>query len=258
MSPEHPRTDQATPPAQSAQNPLADHNPAAGLDPLDMPPMPVEHKPEADGAKAKQMQLIAIGVGVLAFFLLITTIVFSMSSSKYQKQSTTAYNDGMETGKKEQKETDTATFNKELTSSTRTYVAPVINGSFEISYPKAWSLSVDTSSSTPVAGLINPSFVTVQAPEQALRFTLIDTPYASTKKRYDDSTKTYKAKATEVTVSGIKGVQYVGNINDKSKTAVGTVVILPLRDKTMLLQTDNNKVYGDTYKQMLDTAKFIP
>lgn len=255
MPPHDPNTNQVT---QSAQNPLDDHNPAAGLDPLDIPPIPIEQHAGADEKKAKQMQLITIGVGVLAFILLITTVVYALNASKYQKQSTTAYNDGMEAGKKEQKEADNVAFNKELTSSTRTYTAPVINGSFEISYPKAWSLSVDNSSSYPVAGLINPSFVTVQAPEQALRFTLIDTPYAAIKKRYDDSLKTYKAKASEVTVSGIKGTQYAGNINDKSKTSVGTVVIVPLRDKTMLMQTDNNKVYGETYKQMLETAKLIP
>lgn len=249
MPPQEPQSNQPTEPAV--------HNPAAGLDPLDLPPMPVE-KPTATGAQAKQMQLIAIGVGVLAFFLLITTVVFATQSSKYQKQSTTAYNDGLEAGKKAQKEADTIAFNKEITSSTRTYEAPAINGSFQISYPKAWSLSVDSSSNTPVSGFINPSFVSVPAPEQALRFTLIDTPYATVKKRYDDNAKTYKAKSSEVTISGIKGVQYVGNINEKSKSAVGTVSIVPLRDKTMLMQTDDNKMYGDTYRQMLETAKLIP
>ncbi len=223
------------------------------------PTMPVEQPTGGGkhGEELKKFQIIALVLGVLALLFFVTTLVYASQASKQAAANASKYAEGQEAGKKEQKEADTLAYNKEVTSSTRTYTAPVVNGSFEMSYPKAWSLSVDSDSSYPVNGFINPGFVTVTSPEQALRFTLINQPYDSIKKRYDDNARNSKAKSKEVTVSGIKGVQYTGNINDKSKTAVGTVTIVPLRDKTMLMQTDNNKLYLDTYQQMLDTAKLI-
>ncbi len=233
-------------------------NPAAGLDPLDMPPMPVERSTGAAASQLKLFQIITVAVGALAVILLVTTLVFATKSSKLAAESSSQYNNGLEAGKKQQKEDDTVAFNKELTSSTRTYEAPTINGGFQLSFPKAWSLSVDSTSSTPVDGFVNPGFVTLTSPEQALRFTLINTPYETTKKSYDNDMKNNGSKRSDVTVSGIKGVQYVGKINEKSKEAVGTVTIVPLRDKTMLIQTDSNKLYSDAYAQMLQTAKLVP
>lgn len=253
-----PQDNQDNPAPITNQSQPAVDNPAAGLDPLDMPPMPVEQSTSADASQLKLFKMIAIGVGVLAVVLLITTLVFASKSSKLAAESSSQYNKGMEAGKKQQKEADIVAFNKELTSSTRTYEAPTINGGFQLSYPKAWSLSVDSNSATPVDGFVNPGFVTLTSPEQALRFTLINTPYETTKKSYDNDMKGNGSKRSDVTVSGIKGVQYVGKINDKSKEAVGTVTIVPLRDKTMLIQTDSNKLYSDPYAQMLQTAKLVP
>lgn len=234
------------------------------LDPLEVnnpgpvpQPMPVDAQTSTTKAKLKKMQFMLIGVSLVAVILLVTTLVFAAGASSTTAALDAKYTSGVEDGKAEQKKADVAEYNKATVSSTRVYTAPVVHGSFQITYPKAWNLSVDSSSSLPVDGLIDPGYVNLQSNEHALRFTLIDSPYETMKKKLDELTKK-GVKRTEVTVSGIKGYQYVGKVNDKSKDAVGTVTIVPLRDKIMSMQTDSNELYSDAYKQMVATAKLIP
>jgi len=220
-------------------------------------PMPVEPQGKPSIEKLKRTKLMLIGVSIVAVILLITTLVFAAGASTTSAALDARYNEGVSDGKAAQKEADTVAYNKATISSTRTYTAPVVNGSFQITFPKAWNLSVDSTSSKPVDGLIDPDYVSQIADEHALRFTLVDKSFESMKKEYDEFANK-GAKRTEVEVSGIKGYQYVGKINKDAKDAVGTATIVPLRDKTMLLQTDNNKNYADAYNQMLQTAKLIP
>ncbi len=234
------------------------------IDPLELnnpgpipQPMPVEGQTSASIAKLKKIKFMLIGVSIVAVILLVTTLVFASGASTTTAALDAKYAAGLEDGKAEQKKIDVAEYNKATVSSTRTYTAPVVHGSFEITYPKAWNLSVDTSSSVPVDGLVDPAYVNLASPEHALKFALQDKSFESSKKDYDDFVKK-GAKRTEVTVSGIKGYQYVGKINEDAKQAVGTVTIVPLRDKTMLLQTDSNELYADSYRQMVETAKLIP
>ncbi len=234
------------------------------IDPLELnnpgpvpQPMPVGPQGTPSAEKLKRTKLMLIGVSVVAVILLITTLVFAAGASTTTAQLDARYNSGVEDGKAAQKKADIAEYNKATVSSTRTYTAPVVHGSFQITYPKAWNLSVDSSSSVPVDGLVDPAYVNLVSPEHALKFSLQDKSFENVKKDYDDFVQK-GAKRTEVTVSGIKGYQYVGKINEEAKQAVGTVTIVPLRDKTMLLQTDSNELYADAYKQMVETAKLIP
>jgi hypothetical protein len=234
------------------------------IDPLELnnpgpvpQPMPVEGQTSTSIAKLKKMKFMLIGVSIVAVILLVTTLVFAAGASTTTAELDAKYAAGVEDGKAEQKKADVAEYNKATVSSTRTYTAPVVHGSFEITYPKAWNLSIDSTSALPVDGLVDPGYVNLVSAEHALKFTLQDKAFESSKKDYDDLMKK-GAKRTEVTVSGIKGYQYVGKINEDAKEAVGTVVIVPLRDKTMLLQTDSNELYADAYKQMVETAKLKP
>lgn len=230
-------------------------------DPMSIGPVPQPTPAGPQGQptteKLKRTKLMLIGVSIVAVILLITTMVFAAGASTTSAELDARYSQGVADGKAEQKEADTIAYNKATVSSTRVYTAPVVHGSFQITFPKAWNLSVDSSSTKPVDGLVDPEYVDQTAAEHALRFTLADDSFESMKKDYDDLSRK-GVKRSEITVSGIKGYQYVGKINEDSKDAVGTVTIVPLRDKTMVLQTDNNKLYTDAYNQMIQTAKLIP
>ena len=223
-------------------------------------PMPVEPDGKPSAEKLKHTRIILAGVGLLAFVLLITTLVFASASSSTDAKLKEQYAAGMADGKKAQSQADAVKYSKQVTSVTRTYEAPVKYGSFQITYPKAWNIVVDSTTSEPVYGKIHPEYVNWQSDTHALRFILIDDNYEDTQKKYDDMAKNSKGAISKkaATVSGIKGMEYTGKINSDDKNAVGTVIVLPLRDKSMLMQTDDNKTYGDAFSQMVSTAKLIP
>ncbi len=213
--------------------------------------------------QVKQTKLMLVGVGSIAVILLITTLVFASKASTTAAALQAKYEAGNAAGKASQKKTDAIAYNKELTADFRTYEAPTTSGSFRVNYPKNWSLSIDSTTSDPTLGLVNPEYVNQKSTiGYALSFNLKDTAYAATKKLYDDQVKFSKGKlkVEAITVSGIKGFKYTGILdpNNQKVSKPGTVVVLPLRDKTMLLQTDNNELYATVYNRMLDEIVLIP
>ncbi len=213
--------------------------------------------------KSKQLLVILIGVGVLAFILLITTIVFSIQSNNKSAQLKTATQDGAKAGAEAQKAADDKKFQEAQSSDTRTYTAPEFAGSFSIKLPKLWSLTVTPNEGTnTIAAIANPEYIDTKVERYALRFSLIDQPYTSYKTKLDQQTKqkvsaSFKGlTASATTLSGIEGMKYVGQISTKIPN--GTVILVPIRDKTFSIETDDNAVYSEVFNSILSSVKLKP
>jgi hypothetical protein len=203
-----------------------------------------------------------IGLGVLSVILLITTLVFSGRAFINSGQLEDAQNAGITSGKQTQKDIDEKAAVELAGKDLRAYTAPDMAGSFQLDVPKSWSLVVtpDASSNT-ITGIAMPDFVDTKQGIYALQFALKEQDYEAAKKPFDKLASDpnplkNKVKKEEVTVSGIKGVRYTGQVS--SKIANGTVVLLPIRDKTFIIQTDDNTKYLAVYNAIVQNLTLNP
>lgn len=141
------------------------------------------------------------------------------------------------------------------------YKGPATYGSVSVMYPKTWSAYVDlTNGQTPVNGYFHPDFVpaTGSGTAFALRVEVVNTPYAQEVKDYDARVKSGKVKVSPFKapkVAGTDGSRLEGEINQGQK---GTMVIFPLRDKTLKISTQTDAFLKDFNEIILANLTFVP
>jgi hypothetical protein len=157
-----------------------------------------------------------------------------------------------------------AAFAETEKSPLKTYTGPSTYGSLTIQYPKTWSayISENTSSGAqPVDGYFNPNFVpNVQSTGTnfALRIQVINSSYASVLKTFDSSVKAAKTSVSAYRapkVTSILGSLVSGQVNGQK---TGTMVLLPLRDKTIKVWTEGDDYKGDFMNTVLANLTFVP
>ncbi|MBI2797812.1 hypothetical protein HYX70_00750 [Candidatus Saccharibacteria bacterium] len=219
------------------------------------------NSPKSSQAKYKRMRLVAMVLGGVCFVLLILVAVFATRASVNDATIQAAVKKGEAQGRDAQKAEDDKNYALQQNKDTRVYKAPDAYGAYELSLPKYFSLSLTPGTNGALSSLADPDVVDVKAAQHALRMDIQTTTYDQVKKNYDSLVKDKRngITAEEVTVSGIKGIKYTGIIDKSNNNSVaGTVVLLPVRDKTYILRTDNNEKYQAVYQQILDQIKINP
>jgi len=126
-----------------------------------------------------------------------------------------------------------------------TYVGPEASGSLTVKYPKTWSAYIKeprTSSSTPVDGYFSTGFVPDTSDTNnayALRVQVVTQRYDTLLKAYAAAQKTGKvtiATYQSPNVPSLVGSRIEGEIVPKKQ---GVKILLPFRDKTLLLWTES-------------------
>ncbi len=144
----------------------------------------------------------------------------------------------------------------------KTYQGPAAYGSLTIQYPKTWSAYVvETDRGTlPVDAYFHPGFVpgVLTQTAYALRVQVSSQPYAAELKLFDAQVKAGKVTVTPFTaknVPSVTGVRIDGEIATGKK---GSLVLLPIRDKTIKLSTEADQFIGDFNNNILLNLKFVP
>jgi len=157
-----------------------------------------------------------------------------------------------------------AEFAEKEKSPYKSYVSPVAFGAVTVTYPKLWNAYVSEAdsgqASQPVNAYFNPNFVPVVNNNNlyALRMQVTNTSYDQELKSYDPFIKTGKLKTVAFTpklVPGSVGVRMDGLLDGTKKQ--GSIVILPLRDKTVKIWTEN-LTYITDFNTTLDNLTFKP
>lgn len=229
-----------------------------------LPSVPNDHSshPKSPAKQLELYQKLLIGLGVIAAILLLLTIFFGARAFINSEDLTEANLQGQKEGAAAQKAVDEKAFTTEKNSDFRTYVAPDYAGSFRVSVPKSWSIAVTPNESgTTLSALSSPDFVENKLDKYALRFALINKEIEEVKKPLDNLTKEKdpkkrKLNVEDITVSGIKGFKYTGQIS--SKIPNGTLVLVPLRDKTFSIQTDDNEQYLTVFNSIVANLSLNP
>ncbi|MGZ6004819.1 MAG: hypothetical protein ACXWLH_01570 [Candidatus Saccharimonadales bacterium] len=147
-------------------------------------------------------------------------------------------------------------------SPVKIYNGPSTYGSIILKYPKTWSAYVDTSAqgSQPIDGYFNPNFVPgIQTNSTyALRLQVTADGYNDELQNFDSPAQSGQVKITPYSfpnVKGVVGVKIVGQLNQNLR---GTMILIPLRDKTLKLWTETDQFQADFYKYILPNFKYSP
>lgn len=141
------------------------------------------------------------------------------------------------------------------------YAGPSSFGSLSVKYPKTWSAFVDeTGSSTSVDGYFHPNFVPNPkgGTTFALRLQISNATYAEEIKKFDSAVKNGDARAKPykpVNVDNVIGTQIIGKIDTKKS---GVMILLPLRDKTIKIWTEDSQFVPDFENNVLKNFTFSP
>lgn len=165
--------------------------------------------------------------------------------------------------KQQQIATDSAQFATEEKSPLQVFNGPEAYGSIVLNYPKTWSGYVDTTGNG--SGLIDGYFfpgivpsISASSSVFALRVQVQNQPYSSEAQsivsQQQNGTITVQAYALPK-VPNVIGMKVVGQLADGK---MGTEVLLPLRNETLLLWTDGKQYVGDFNTYILPNFSFSP
>lgn len=140
-----------------------------------------------------------------------------------------------------------------------TYQGPSAFGSVKIVYPKTWSAFVteDEKGSTPVDGYFHPGFVpgVRSGTAFALHLEVIESDYSQLLKKFENDSKNGKVNVTPIQSGETAGVRVDGEIDNKKK---GSIVMFPLRDKTLRLTAESDTFVNDFNEIILKNFTFSP
>lgn len=144
----------------------------------------------------------------------------------------------------------------------KTYQGPDAYGSLNIKYPKTWAAYIieTTRSGVPVEGYFHPNFVPniSGGTAFALRVQVTNQTYDQEMRQFEPSVKTGKVKVSPFiakNVAGSTGSRVTGEINLGQS---GTMVLIPLRDKTIKISAGAEQFISDFDKIILENFTFVP
>jgi hypothetical protein len=144
----------------------------------------------------------------------------------------------------------------------REYKGPSAFGSVDILYPKTWSAAVTESNNgaVPVNGYLHPDFVPSTASKTAfaLHVEVVEQPYDKVLSSFESKTKQGKVRVSPFAAAKVPGV-LGARVDGEIETGLdGSLVVLPLRDKTIKIATESQQFIGDFDDIILPNLVFVP
>ena len=148
-----------------------------------------------------------------------------------------------------------------------TYSSSASSGSIKMKYPRTWSAYISESDSggNPVDAYVHPNFVPNvldNGVSFALRLQVVNTPYAEAIKQFESATSQSMVKVEPFSfpqVPGQLGSKITGSIKEGSDSSQGTMILMPLRDKTIKLWTESSSAFGNDFNTaVLPNFSFVP
>lgn len=143
----------------------------------------------------------------------------------------------------------------------KAYTGPSEFGSIALKYPKTWSgyvVSNTASGNATLEGYFSPNVVpaiTDQSSIFALRVSVVDSAYSDVLQGLQSKQGVTVTPYALPKVPKTVGVRIEGQIEDQKS---GTMIILPLRDKTLEVYTESNNYETDFNNNILPNLSFIP
>ncbi len=149
-------------------------------------------------------------------------------------------------------------FDEKEKSPYRLYSGPEEYGSLKIVYPKTWSVYVQQDGGQPLDVYMNPGFVEStqqQSSTYALRVQVVTNSYSETLNSFSGADGLKVAPYKLPQNQKIIGSKVSGKIDGQKQV---TMVVVPLRDKTLKVWTENSQGATDFESIILKNFNFAP
>ena len=156
---------------------------------------------------------------------------------------------------------DATKYAEEAKNPLKQFVGPSQYGSITAKYPKTWSGYVIKNSSTPLSAYFQPDVVgdiLDQNSAYALRIQVVNQSYAAQLQTYSSLVQGKKVTVSPYSfakVPGVVGSRIDGQISNKNQ---GTIIVMPLRNLTMLISTESQSFEPDFNNIILPNFSFSP
>ena len=146
----------------------------------------------------------------------------------------------------------------------KTYTGPDAYGSVKVTYPKTWSAYVDTTgSSTPLDAYFHVDYVPSTQSKQPynLRVQVVANNYSNQLSQFTSLAKLGKVTVAPYSLPKVPkaaGSVLTGQVFPGNQAANGTLIMLPLRDKTLKVWTESPTYLADFNTYILPNLSFIP
>lgn len=156
-------------------------------------------------------------------------------------------------------------FAEEYKKPLQPYDGPAAYGSIHLDYPKTWSVYINSgvTNPQPLDAYLNPKTVPSTSDTNsvfALRVKVLQQQYASVVKSLESNIKAKKITAAPYSLPKVPesvGIRVDGLIVS-GKKITGSMVILPLRDKTIEIWTEDAQQLNDFNNTILPNMTFSP
>lgn len=152
-----------------------------------------------------------------------------------------------------------AEFAERIKSPFDEYRGPAAFGSVAIKYPRTWSafVSEEDRGTTPVDGYFHPNIIPGlrSGTAYALRLQVLGGDYTKELAKFDSASKAGRVRVSAIELQGVAGARIDGEIERDRR---GSVVLFPIRDKTLKLTTESESFVGDFNDIILPNLTFSP
>jgi len=210
---------------------------------------------------------IAIIVAVSMTLLFVGSLIFGLwaftGKQDYKNNVNEKIGAAVEVATKQTETKKDNEFAEASKSPVKAFLGSSTYGSVNFSYPKTYSSYVieKTADTYPIDGYFHPNTVPSTSDDSVkfgLRIRVVGTSYSQILKGYDQSVKTGKVKVSAFRADKVP--QTLGSrIDGQLTTKVsGSMILLPLRDKTIEIWTESNDYLGDFNTYVVPSISFIP
>lgn len=238
--------------------------PKYGVGPQTPPPQQFAGMPVGQPKKSLNILLIPLIVSVLFLFGAIGFALWAYAGMQDYKENVQPKIDAaVEVAEKKIATQKDNEFVEKEKNPYRSYKAPQNAGSLVIQYPKTWSAYVDEpeSGTELVNGFFHPNYVPAEdsGTDFALRIEVLSRSYDQELKKFESKVKTGKVKISAYKSpklgDGVVGSRIDGELNTGQQ---GSMVMFPLRDKTIMVSTQSTQFIGDFNTIILNSLTFVP
>lgn len=254
-------------------NPYYPPGPAAGQQPgvpapqqPFVPPQQAPLRGANDSGKKSTGMIIAI---VLLAVMLLGALGFAFwafsERQDYKNNSDAKVAAAVEVAKEETTQENNLRFAEENKNPLKTYTGPAQYGSVKVSYPKTWSgyTSISGSGGTPMQLMFHPDVVPAVLRNSdtqaiALKIEVREQEYDRVVQVRQSDVQRGETKAVAYALPKMPnevGIKFTGKISQQFS---GTEIVIPIRDKTLVITTETDQFLPDFNKYIVPNLTFEP
>lgn len=224
---------------------------------------PVTALPPAHHKTPVALILFAVAMLLVSVTLAVLLVIFYGQAQDYKNNSDKKSEIAVKSALENQDKTLKEQFAQAEKEPLKEYVTPTSAANVKIVYPKTWSVyAIEGKDGNTVNNYFHPNLVNDTTNNNnlyALRLEVLDRVYTSVVKEYESKVKNGDVKISPFVAKNVKGaetgIRVDGEINSNVK---GSMVVLPVRDKTIRIWTESGNYTDDFNKFVLENLTYNP